>query len=69
MKFTSQWGDALEMRASDHQLQMPVRIFDHTDKDVVFDMDGSGFGLVEKATVSAQASSTPTTCKMERPES
>jgi branched-chain amino acid transport system substrate-binding protein len=69
MKFTSQWGDALEMRASDHQLQMPVRIFDHTDKNVVFDMDGSGYGLVEAATISAKDSATSTTCKMERPTS
>lgn len=69
MTYTTQWGDQVSMRASDHQLQMPVRIFDHTDKNVVFDKDNSGYGLVEASAVSAEKSSTPTTCKMERPTS
>lgn len=69
MSYTTQWGDQMTMRATDHQLQMPVRIFNHTDKNVVFDRDNSGYGLVEDSTVSAEQASTPTTCKMERPAS
>lgn len=68
MTFTSWWGDKLEMRASDHQLQMPVRISVHTDQNIKWDMDNSGFGLLNESEVSAQAASVPTTCKMVRPE-
>jgi branched-chain amino acid transport system substrate-binding protein len=67
MAYTTFWGDVVKMRASDHQLQMPVRIFVHTNKDIEFDMDKSGFGLLTESTVSAEKASTPTTCKMQRP--
>lgn len=67
MAYTTFWGDVVTMRASDHQLQMPVRIFVHTDKDIEFDIDKSGFGLLTESTVSAEKASTPTTCKMQRP--
>jgi len=67
MTYTAYWGDVVTMRASDHQLQMPVRIFVHTNKDIEFDFDKSGFGLLTESTVSAEKASTPTTCKMQRP--
>ncbi|KPK07391.1 MAG: branched-chain amino acid ABC transporter substrate-binding protein [Betaproteobacteria bacterium SG8_39] len=67
MRYTTYWGDVVTMRASDHQLQMPVRIFVHTNKNIEFDIDHSGYGLLTESTVSAHVASTPTTCKMQRP--
>lgn len=67
MSYTSLWGDKVTMRASDHQLQMPVRIQVHTNKGIEFDFDNSGYGLRNESTVSAKNASTPTTCKMKRP--
>ena len=67
MSYTTLWGDVVTMRASDHQLQMPIRIFVHTNKGIEVDLDNSGYGLLTEATVSAHVSSTPTTCKMQRP--
>ena len=64
MTYTTYWGDKVKMRASDHQLQMPVRIFVHTNKNIEFDLDNSGYGLRNESTVSAANASTPTTCKM-----
>lgn len=68
MTHTAYWGDEVSMRASDHQLQLPLRISVHTDKNVVQDGDNSGFGLVTEATLSAEEVSTETTCKMKRPK-
>ncbi|MGE5130294.1 MAG: branched-chain amino acid ABC transporter substrate-binding protein [Sphingomonadaceae bacterium] len=67
MTYKALWGDEVTMRASDHQLQMPVRIQVQTNKGVEFDLDNSGLGLVNEETVSAKNASTPTTCKMKRP--
>jgi branched-chain amino acid transport system substrate-binding protein len=67
MSYTTIWGDVVTMRASDHQLQMPVRIFVHTDKNIKVDLDNSGYGLATESTVSAHVASTPTTCSMQRP--
>jgi len=67
MSYTSYWGDVVTMRASDHQLQMPIRISVHTDKDVKITFDDSPYGLLTESTVSAEKASTPTTCKMQRP--
>ena len=64
---TTLWGDKVSMRSSDHQLQMPIRVFVHTDKGIEFDGDNSGFGLANESTVSATEASTPTSCKMKRP--
>jgi branched-chain amino acid transport system substrate-binding protein len=67
MHYTALWGDKVTMRASDHQLQMPVRIQVQTNKGIEFDLDNSGLGLLNEETVSAENASTPTTCKMKRP--
>ncbi len=67
MTYTTYWGDIVTMRASDHQLQMPIRISVQTNKGIEFDFDNSGFGLLTESTVSAHSASTPTTCKMQRP--
>ena len=67
MEHKTYWGDVVKMRKSDHQLQMPVRIFVHTDRGVEFDFDNSGFGIVNESTVTADEAATSTTCKMKRP--
>jgi len=67
MEHKAFWGDTVTMRASDHQLQMPIRILVHTDKGIEFDGDNSGFGLLNESTVTAAEASTPTSCKMKRP--
>jgi len=67
MTYTTYWGDIVRMRAEDHQLQMPIRISVHTDKNLEFDIDDSGYGLLTESTVSAHVASTPTTCQMKRP--
>ncbi len=64
MTYTTYWGDKVTMRATDHQLQMPIRIFVHTNKNIEFDLDNSGFGLLNESTISAEKASVPTTCKM-----
>jgi branched-chain amino acid transport system substrate-binding protein len=67
MAYTTLWGDVVTMRASDHQLQMPIRIVVHTNKGLEFPWDNSGYGLLTESEVSAHVASTPTTCKMQRP--
>ena len=69
MEHTAIWGDKLVMRPDDHQIQVPIRISVHTDQNVQFDADASGIGLVTESTVTREAASTPTTCKMKRPKS
>ncbi len=67
MEYTTYWGDKDTMRASDHQLQMPLRISVHTDKDIVQDSDNSGYGLLTEATIPPEVNTVETTCKMKRP--
>ncbi len=69
MTYTSQWGDKVIMRKSDHQLLMPVVISVHTDKGIEFDGDKSGFGLRTESIVSRKDAAVPTSCKMKRPTS
>lgn len=69
MEYTTPWGDKVMMRAEDHQLQLPIRISVHTDQNVEFDYDNSGFGLVTETLVSAEKASVPARgCKMKRPD-
>lgn len=67
MEFTTLSGEKVTMRAEDHQLIQPIHISVHTDENVTFDSDNSGYGLVVENTVSAADSALPTTCKMKRP--
>jgi branched-chain amino acid transport system substrate-binding protein len=67
MEHKTYWGDVVSMRKSDHQLQMPIRIFVHSDKNIEFDYDNSGFGVANESTVTSAEAATPTTCKMKRP--
>lgn len=69
MEYTAPWGDKMVMRTQDHQIQSPVRISVHTNKDITHDYDNSGFGLHTESTVSAEQASVATTCEMKRPAS
>ena len=66
-EYTTLNGDRVVMRKADHQLQMPIYISVHTDKNIVFDYDNSGFGLVNESRVELDKATLPTSCKMERP--
>jgi hypothetical protein len=55
------------MRREDHQLQMPVYISVHTNKNIKHDLDASGFGLSLESKVERAKAMQPTTCKMQRP--
>ncbi len=67
LEFTTLGGDQVIMRRADHQLQMPIYISVHTDKNIVHDLDASGFGLSLESKVERDKATQPTTCKMERP--
>jgi branched-chain amino acid transport system substrate-binding protein len=67
MEYTTINGDRVVMRKDDHQLLMPIYISVHTDKNIVFDFDNSGFGLVNESMVEREKATLPTTCKMQRP--
>jgi branched-chain amino acid transport system substrate-binding protein len=66
-EFTNLSGDRIVMRRDDHQLLMPVYISVHTNKNITFDFDNSGFGLLLENKVEANQVTQPTTCKMQRP--
>ncbi len=68
MEFTSLHGEKLTMRAEDHQMIQPIHISVHTDENITFDSDNSGFGLRTETTVAAADTALPSTCKMRRPK-
>ncbi|MEO0680460.1 MAG: branched-chain amino acid ABC transporter substrate-binding protein [Pseudomonadota bacterium] len=61
------WGGMLKMREQDHQLIQNVHIMAHTDENITFDYDGSGFGVYAAETVEMASADIETTCKMRRP--
>ncbi len=67
MEHDSLWGGKIYMRPQDHQAIQNVHIATHTDENVEFDLDNSGFGLVAQSTVEMAAMNSPTTCEMKRP--
>jgi branched-chain amino acid transport system substrate-binding protein len=67
MEYTNLSGDQLVMRRQDHQLQMPIYISVHTNKNIKFDLDASGFGLSLETKIDREKATQPTTCKMQRP--
>lgn len=67
MEHESLWGGKIYMRPEDHQAIQNVHIAAHTDENVAFDLDNSGFGLVTQSTVEMAALDSPTTCQMKRP--
>ncbi len=67
MEHDSIFGSKVTMRAQDHQAIQDVHIFAHTDENVDFDFDNSGYGLVVEKTVAMAAADSATTCNMVRP--
>ena len=61
------WGGKLFMRPQDHQIIQNMNVGVHTDENVEFDYDNSGFGVVTESTVEMASMDAPTTCDMKRP--
>jgi len=66
-EFTNTSGDRIVMRREDHQLLVPIYSSGHTNKNITYDFDNSGFGLLLENKVEANTVTQPTTCKMQRP--
>jgi branched-chain amino acid transport system substrate-binding protein len=66
-EFTTLGGDQVVMRREDHQLQMPIYISVHTNKNIKHDLDASGFGLALEHKIEREKVVQPSTCKMQRP--
>lgn len=67
MEYDSMWGGKLYMRPQDHQLIQDMHVAVHTDENLDFDYDQSGFGVVNESTVEMASMDIPTTCEMKRP--
>lgn len=67
MEYEALFGGKVYMRPQDHQLIQDIHIVAHTDENITFDYDNSGFGLVTESTVPMAAMDSETTCQMERP--
>ncbi len=67
MKYPSMWGGELYMRPQDHQLIQDMNIGVHTDENIEFDYDNSGFGILTESTVKNASMDIATTCEMQRP--
>ncbi|MBI1733919.1 MAG: branched-chain amino acid ABC transporter substrate-binding protein [Candidatus Rokubacteria bacterium] len=67
MESTNPSGDRVVMRRDDHQLLMPIYISVHTNKNIKYDFDNSGFGLFLENKIELDKATLPTTCKMQRP--
>jgi branched-chain amino acid transport system substrate-binding protein len=68
MEWTTLGGDQVVMRREDHQLQMPVYISVHTNKNITYDFDNSGFGLSLENKIERDKAAQPAACKMDRPK-
>jgi branched-chain amino acid transport system substrate-binding protein len=66
MEWTNISGDRVVMRRDDHQLLMPIYVSVHTNKNIKYDFDNSGFGLLLENKIDMDKSTQPTTCKMQR---
>ena len=67
MEWTTLNRDQVVMRREDHQLLMPIYISVHTNKNIVFDFDNSGFGLVNENKIELEKATLAAACKMDRP--
>lgn len=68
MRVTNMIGEEVWMRADDHQSFQPLYVSVHTDENIVFDGDNSGFGLMTKFRVPAQDTISDSSCNMIRPQ-
>ena len=67
MEHMNVWGGKLVMRAKDHQILEDLFVQVHTDENVTFDFDNSGYGVIAKTKVEMAGAEIPTTCDMQRP--
>lgn len=67
MRVTNMIGEEVWMRGDDHQSFQPLYVSVHTDENVEFDGDNSGYGLVTAFRVPAEDTITESSCKMNRP--
>ncbi len=67
MRFVNMSGEELWMRAQDHQIFQPLHISVHTDRDIEFDADRSGYGLRREYSVPMEDTIVESTCRMRRP--
>ena len=68
MEYDSMWGGKLFMRPQDHQIIQDMHVGVHTNDNLDFDYDKSGYGVVTESTVEMASMDSPTTCEMKRPE-
>lgn len=66
-RLTTMTGEQIWMRPQDHQLFAPLHVSVHTDEDIEFDLDRSGYGLRTVHTAPLEATLTPSSCQMQRP--
>ncbi|MEQ8954091.1 MAG: branched-chain amino acid ABC transporter substrate-binding protein [Gammaproteobacteria bacterium] len=67
MRFTNFSNEEIWIRADDHQSFQSLHISVHTDENVEFDADNSGFGLHSIFHVPAEETILETSCRMRRP--
>lgn len=67
MRFKTLNGDEVWMRADDHQLFQEIHISVHTDENIEFDADNSGYGLYSEYKVPAEDTIIESSCRMRRP--
>ncbi len=67
MEYETMWGGTMYMRPQDHQVIQDMYVGVHTDEDVEFDFDSSGFGIVTESVVEMASKDIATTCEMKRP--
>ena len=68
MEYESMWGTKVFMRPEDHQAIQDMVINVHSDDDLTYDYDNSGFGMKTESVVEMAGMDSPTTCEMDRPE-
>lgn len=69
MRITTMSGEEIWMRADDHQIFQDLNISVHTDENIEFDSDNSGFGLYTEFVVPmAETITVNNSCKMTRPK-
>tara|TARA_R110002094_G_scaffold56560_3_gene67605 strand:+ start:65 stop:1309 length:1245 start_codon:yes stop_codon:yes gene_type:complete len=67
MEYDSMWGGKIFMRPQDHQAIQDMNVGVHTDENLDFDYDNSGYGVLTESTVVMASMDSPTTCQMKRP--
>lgn len=67
MEYDSMWGGKLLMRSQDHQIIQDMHVAVHTDENIEFDYDNSGYGVFTESTIEMASMDSATTCKMKRP--